>query len=563
MAEGVVALTLAGGADRAQRPVRRRARAGVNEDAYLAEAPVYLVADGMEGHARGDAASRAVVETFKRISKRRVCLVARAGARRDPQLQRRGPGARQGRRGRHRGRRHHSRRGRPRRRRRRGGVPLDGLQRRRLPHLLVGRPHARAARCRSLGGAKARRRRADPRRPGRATPRAERDHEGPRRRRVRRPRHLADSRGRSPGLPGLLRQALKEVDDQTARTSSRATPGHAAGLAGELVEAALAHGGRDNVTAVVVESGARRRGRRRRGDARSRVEICAAGRRLARPRTGGGRRWRRIGVIPRAWFAAVRGGRSSSFRRLRRVARGALAIVDRQRPHTAGLDRLTAQESPRRRRSPSWCAISDAGNARIVVRESITGHAGGAAVHGTGVSTWVERVVDRAADVQVEVDGADVPPRRATAGARGRGAGHLSVASAGVEGSRCRRPSGRTPSACSACSVRSDGRPCDDIRAAARCRSSPGAVGTAASAGAGRRAHSGSAAGIGRADDGPGRGDDRERGVARASERRACQAAQSRPCRRLHRSRQRHVDGRSRRRPRRHDRCEHRHPAPP
>lgn len=38
----------------------------VNEDSYLAEAPVYLVADGMGGHAKGDAASRAVVETFRR-----------------------------------------------------------------------------------------------------------------------------------------------------------------------------------------------------------------------------------------------------------------------------------------------------------------------------------------------------------------------------------------------------------------------------------------------------------------------------------------------------------------
>lgn len=108
-----------------------------------------------------------------------------------------------------------------------------------------------------------------------------------------------------------------------------------------------------------------------------------------------------------AWFASVRGG---VILVVPAAASGELtalwpAFADGD-PTSLVLDRLTAQGLAA---TPSFALVvrdRDAGSARIVVRGPITVHVGEVEVDGTGVSTWIERVVGDATTVQVAVDGA-------------------------------------------------------------------------------------------------------------------------------------------------------------
>ena len=134
-----------------------------------------------------------------------------------------------------------------------------------------------------------------------------------------------------------------------------------------------------------------------------------------------------------AWFAAVRGG---TILLVPAVATGALpalwpALAEGD-PTPQVLDRLTAQGVAA---TPSFALVvrdHRAGSARVVVRGPITVRAGDVELHGAGVSTWVERVVDGANEVQVEVDGADVTAGEALPVVEAVVAA-IAVASAGVE----------------------------------------------------------------------------------------------------------------------------------
>lgn len=252
--EGVVALTSGEAliAHSAQSDVGRVR--SVNEDAFLAEAPVYLVADGMGGHARGDAASQAVVETFRRhleagvpSSPEQVLDAIHSSNDAVRALSEEGEEGTAV-----------------------AGTTLAGVA-------LVDAGDGAGFHWMAFNIGDSRIYSWD----GRTLEQLSVDHSAVQEL-VDAGLIRADEAERHPErnvitralgadefvdpdiwlIPAAGRQVFlvcsdglsKEVDDQGIADILAGDTGHAAGLAGELVEAALAHGGRDNVTAVVVES---------------------------------------------------------------------------------------------------------------------------------------------------------------------------------------------------------------------------------------------------------------------------------------------------------------------
>jgi serine/threonine protein phosphatase PrpC len=252
--EGVVPLTRGAAliAHSAQSDVGRVR--SVNEDAYLAEAPVYLVADGMGGHARGDAASRAVIETFRRHLETGVPsspeqVLDAIHSSNDAVRALSGEGEE--------------------------GTAVAGTTLAGVALVDAGDGagfhwmvfNVGDSRIYSWNGRTLEQLSVDHSAVQELVDagliRADEAERHPERNVIT--RALGADEFVDPDIwliPAAGRQVFlvcsdglsKEVDDETLANILAGDTGHAAGLAGELVEAALAHGGRDNVTAVVVES---------------------------------------------------------------------------------------------------------------------------------------------------------------------------------------------------------------------------------------------------------------------------------------------------------------------
>ena len=222
-------------------------RREVNEDSFVAQAPIFAVADGMGGHAAGDFASAAVVTRLAEHGGKIVMGTPEIDTRPAPRRAGHGP-----RRGRHRrGQRHDGHRGRARIHLRRARV--DRLQHRRLARVPARRRRARAAHRRPLDRAGARRRRADHPGGGRHPSALQRHHAGGRASTRRRSPTTGRSRSRRACACSICSDGLtKELTSYGIRhfLVANAKPETAAR---QLVEAALGNGGRDNVTVVVVD----------------------------------------------------------------------------------------------------------------------------------------------------------------------------------------------------------------------------------------------------------------------------------------------------------------------
>ena len=197
----------------------------VNEDAYLAAPPVFVVADGMGGHEGGDVASAIVIEEFGRLAETGydpragadvVATVLRTCQERIAEyaVTQRAQGSRRSTPAPRPWSRCWSRRGAERR------PAVAARQRRRLPHLPLRRRGSRAGQRRPQRRPGARRRRGDQRGRGRGAPGAQRDHPGARPPGPSRPT-TSCCRCRRPAAAALHRRDQRPDGDDGAIASAR------------------------------------------------------------------------------------------------------------------------------------------------------------------------------------------------------------------------------------------------------------------------------------------------------------------------------------------------------